>query len=156
MKFYDAHSGRLSSTLGAETDAAVSCGRFSHDGRFLALGAIDGHVRLIETPTHHLTVVLVGHVDTVSALDFSPDGRTLATGGWDATVRLWDVASQREVAVLDGHRGRVHAIAFSPDGSLLASGGEIDDSPEQGLGELFLWPTAARGKASGESRKVEK
>jgi hypothetical protein len=36
----------------------------------------------------------------------------------------------------------VHAVAFSPDGNLLASGGEIDDRPNRGLGELFVWRTA--------------
>jgi eukaryotic-like serine/threonine-protein kinase len=144
VKLYDPLTGRLRFVIGVGTDAAVSCGRFSPDGRLLAVGVVDGRVRLIDMASHALSAALVGHVDTVSAMDFTPDGRTLATGGCDATVRLWDVASKREVAVLNGHLGRVHAVAFSPDGTVLASGGEIDMSTELGLGELFLWRSASR------------
>jgi WD40 repeat protein len=146
VKLCDPLTGRLRFSIGVRTDAAVSCGRFSPDGRILAVGAVDGRVRLIDTASHASSAALVGHVDAVSAMDFTPDGRTLATGGRDATVRLWDIVSKREVAVLEGHLGRVHAVAFSPDGSVLASGGEIDVSTELGLGELFLWRSASRDK----------
>jgi eukaryotic-like serine/threonine-protein kinase len=144
LKLYDPRTGRLRTAIGIATAPVIDCGRFSPDGRVLALGTIDGIVRLVDMTNRRLATTLVGHGDAVVSLDFTPDGRTLATGSWDATVRLWDVASKREVAVLEGHRGRVHAVSFSPDGTVLASGGEIDDSPEQGLGELFLWRTAAR------------
>jgi WD40 repeat protein len=142
LKLYDPRTGRLRSVIGTAKSPAIDCGRFSPDGRVLALGTIDGTVRLVDMTNRRLATTLVGHGDAVVSLDFTPDGRTLASGSWDATVRLWDVASKREVAVLEGHRGRVHAVSFSPDGTVLASGGEIDDSPEQGLGELFLWRTA--------------
>jgi WD40 repeat protein len=152
---YDPQTGQIRAALGAETDPAIACGRFSPDGRLLALGAIDGHVQFINLASRSLASTLVGHADAVISLDFTPDGRTLATWSWDATVRLWDVASQREMAVLDGHRGRVQTVAFSPDGALFASGGEIDDSSEQGLGELFLWRTAYQGKAGDRSMMGE-
>jgi eukaryotic-like serine/threonine-protein kinase len=147
LTLYDPLTGQIRTELGAETAPAIACGRFSPDGRALAIGAIDGHVQFIDMASRSLESTLVGHADAVVSMDFTPDGRTLATGSWDATVRLWDVASKREIAVLDGHRGRVQTVAFSPDGTLLASGGEIDDSSEQGLGELFLWRTAFQGKA---------
>jgi WD40 repeat protein len=150
LKLCDARSGDLLAAIGSPSASDIRCGHFSPDGNLLAIGTVDGSVRLIEMSTRSVIATLVGHGDTVPSLDFSPDGRTLATGSWDTTVRLWDVASKREVAVLEGHRGRVHAVAFSPDATVLASGGEIDDSPEQGLGELFLWRTGRGGMKDEE------
>jgi WD40 repeat protein len=153
IKLLDSVSGRIRIAIGETGGPAICCGQFSPDGRLLALGAVDGNVRFIDTVTGRVQAILVGHVDAVVALDFSPDGRTLATGSWDTKVRLWDVITRREVAVLDGHRGRVLSVAFSPNGTVLASGGEIDDNPEPGQGELFLWRTADAGKLEGTSLK---
>jgi WD40 repeat protein len=139
IRFYDPRTGKRMFSVGKENDPSVLCGKFSPNGRALAVGTLDGKVKCVDLASRSVTATLVGHVDAVSSLAFSPDGRTLATGSWDSTIRLWNVASLREVGVLEGHRGRVHAVAFSPDGRVLASGGEIDDSREQGLGELFFW-----------------
>jgi WD40 repeat protein len=157
IKLYDPRTAAFIAAIGTEGALDICCGRFSPDGRVLAIGTAGGSVRFVDVASRRLGTTLVGHGDAVVSLDFSRDGRTLATGSWDTTVRLWDVTSNREVAVLEGHRGRVHAVAFSPDGTVLASGGEIDDSPEQGLGELFLWRTArgsqhAARAAGSESR----
>src|SRR5262249_19682261 len=128
---------------------------YSPDGKWLALGGSDNHIRLLDTNGKEVRR-LAGHqprtfrpardlkgafdllVDSVgkghvTCIAFSPDGKTLASGGWDEAVRLGDVQSGQERRRLDGHsRGMIGAVAFSPDGKYLASRGGLD-------GTLILW-----------------
>jgi WD40 repeat protein len=132
---WDAQTGVLRTTVGAETDSPVLCGVFAPGKDILALGSKDGQVRLWHRRSGEVKRLPGGHQNRVSCLGFSPDGRTLASAGWDHTVRLWNLTVGREVAALEGHRGRINAVAFSPDGQTLVSGGEIDGE----RGEVLLW-----------------
>jgi WD40 repeat protein len=95
---------------------------FAPDGKSLAVGAGDDHVRLWDVPSGK--ELHPGKLkDTwVYAVAFSRDGRTLASGSGFKTIRLWSVATGAEIRQLQGHNGAVKAVAFSPDGTLLASG----------------------------------
>jgi WD40 repeat protein len=117
---------------------------FSPDGKTLAVGAIDGIVRLLDPATGEVQRELKGHTSwiVIRGVVFSPDGKTLATGSIDGTVRLWDVASGSELAKLEGHRFQIIAISFSPDGKRL-----ISASDEEGL--FLIWDVAAKSIADG-------
>jgi WD40 repeat protein len=84
------------------------------DGTRLALGGMDGTVRLFDLATHQ-TRVLGSHEAGVKSLRFSPDGRFLASGSTDRTARLWDLATG-EVRVLRGAQDRVNHLVFTRDG----------------------------------------
>jgi WD40 repeat protein len=128
---------------------------YSPNGKLLASGGADNHIRLFDVATGKVVRQLTGHlartfsaqdnprsafpllVDSVgpghvTTLAFSPDGQTLASGGWDDTVRLWNVATGKERRRVTAHLGMVAAVAFSPNGKLLASRGGLD-------GTLRLW-----------------
>ncbi|WFB05745.1 serine/threonine protein kinase [Streptomyces sp. LX-29] len=94
---------------------------FSPDGQILALGQLDGTVRLWNAATRQEVVTLKGHKGTVNALAFHPSGRTLAGAGRDGTVRLWDTASGKSTATFTCPNS-LEAVAFSPDGKMLAAG----------------------------------
>jgi WD40 repeat protein len=105
---------------------------FSPDGTLLAVGVIDGTVRLYGTNLGELANVLTyGGETDIHDIAFSPDGNYLASGGRVFAVILWNVASGevvRTFSVWDG----VGNIAFSPDGTILAAAGGGDK-------EILLW-----------------
>jgi WD40 repeat protein len=68
-------------------------------------------------------VTLVGHADTVTAVDFSPDRRHLASGSADGTAKVWELATRLELASFPGHGGGVVGVALAPGARRLAAVG---------------------------------
>ncbi|MCB9742442.1 MAG: protein kinase [Alphaproteobacteria bacterium] len=64
----------------------------SPDGRWMALGHLDGTVTLWSLGQRRLVAVLRGHGARVVSLHFSEDGRWLVTGSWDGDARVWALA----------------------------------------------------------------
>jgi WD40 repeat protein len=107
---------------------------FSHDSRFLVVGAADGVLRVLRIDDgQRMSVVWTipkAYSQAVYTAKFSADGHLLAIGNGDDDVVLFDMtdpAHPRQVSVAQGHTQQVNTIAFSPDGTELASG-SADDS----------------------------
>ena len=100
----------------------VSAIALSPDGRTLALGGLDGLVRLIGTetgaPLGSTSDEGGGHIDSLA---FAPDGRSLAVGHQEGQIALWGLHDLRPFTHLPGHRGSVVALTFDPTGARLAS-----------------------------------
>jgi WD40 repeat protein len=98
-------------------------GRFSPDGRLIAVGLKERGIALWDART--LTPVGVPLLDTdgeVKTLAFSPDGRTLAAVT-ETLLTLWDVGSRSRLhePIFVGNPSIVLAVGFSPDGASLAT-----------------------------------
>lgn len=75
------------------SDVAVS-----PDGRWVAVGLIDGTVAVWSADDGTIVATLRGHDARIGGLDF--DGSDwLATAGWDGDVRVWSLADLRAPAV---------------------------------------------------------
>ncbi len=99
----------------------------SPDGKYVALGNLDGTIYVweVSTATKVISMVhesIVGY-GIVTSVAFSPDGRYIASGSYDGTARVWEIASGKEVARMT-HDSVVTSVAFSPDGRYVASGSE--------------------------------
>ena len=129
------------------------------DGKRVAVGTIDGRVRLVD-PTSGTAVGLPLDVPKAAVwqVAFSPDGRLLAVavdpnGSGDGfylqqrqgEVQLWDVASRSRIGrpIVPG-AGSVLAVAFNRAGTLLATGSS---------GRLDLWDVATQAH-HGKPMKV--
>jgi WD40 repeat protein len=113
---------------------------FDQDGARLAVGTLDGAIRLFDVETREQIggPLTGGHLkDGIQDVAFQPDGNLLASAGWDNTVRLWDLDTRQTVgAPLAEHTDRPVTLSFSPDGTRLASAG-WDGTP-------LVWTVADR------------
>lgn len=124
----------LSGATFTEANVSACCLAYSPDGQTVAIGCVNGAVKLWQTGRTFGNQLLEcqGHTNLVGTVAFSPDGTLLASGSMDGTVRLWELQSGTCLANLSPGAGAgagsgspvVRAVAFSPDGKLLASAGD--------------------------------
>lgn len=93
---------------------------YSRDG-WLALGGLDGTVKVWDPLERESLVTLPAHRLQVRALAFSDDGRLLATAGEEGTVRVWDWEARQEVAAFEDDQ-IAETLAFAPRADQLAVG----------------------------------
>ncbi|WHZ18824.1 MAG: hypothetical protein OJF55_000973 [Rhodanobacteraceae bacterium] len=68
--------------------------RFSHDGRHIALGSVDGAVRLVDAANGHADEFKTVPGGRLQWLEFSADDRTLAAIDENGQLWTWDVATR--------------------------------------------------------------
>jgi len=71
----------------------VRAWQFSHDGRRIALGSVDGTVRLVDSATGHTRQLTSAPAGRVQAVKFSNDDRTLAALDENGQFWSWDTGT---------------------------------------------------------------
>ncbi len=121
LTMFDVESGKELS--GLQERHPIVAAEFSHDGRSILTGDIDGAVGLWEVASGKLVRSFEGHHSgSVWAVAFSPDDKLAISGSDDSTVKLWDVGTGKLVRTYCGHSDTVHSVAFGPDGRTALSG----------------------------------
>lgn len=124
------------------------------DGKFVAVGAADGSLILLEPtgPSPRETANISGHLAGVSGVAFDPNGLRLATCGGDGLVRIWNVNDAGGLSPLMKFEGQVKpgtasgyspvtSVTFSPDGRFLASCGADQI--------VHVWDVQTKGETRG-------
>jgi WD40 repeat protein len=120
----------------------VRAWRFSRDGRWLALGSVDGTVRVVSVADGHAVDLPSGPAERVLRVEFSDDGRTLAAIDENGELWSWDVAT---------HAPRAAPLHFAPNDGVTAMlrfagdtvfGGGNSDSGNAGIAYATLAPRA--------------
>lgn len=120
----------------------VRAWRFSHDGRWIALGSVDGAVRLVDSATGHALSLATVPTARVQWLEFSADDRTLAALDENGQVWSWDVATgTSRSAPLQLLHGGIFVARIRYNGDMLFGGGLHMTDAE--LGYVTLTPRAA-------------
>jgi prolactin regulatory element-binding protein len=74
--------------------------RISPNGRFMATGGLDGHVRVWNFPRMTPLVDIVAHKKEIDDIDFSPDNKHLLSVAKDGTAIVWSTNTGKEVMKL--------------------------------------------------------
>jgi WD40 repeat protein len=93
----------------------------SSDGRWLAVGQDNGHVKVFDLSSGQIAKTLVGHAGPVTGVSFTKDGGQLATASQDKTVRIWNIADGAEVAKLETPAPVTAATFVSDDKQVAAA-----------------------------------
>lgn len=93
---------------------------YPRDG-WLALGGLDGSVKIWDPLERRSLVTLAAHRLQVRALAFSDDGRLLATAGEEGVMRVWEWETRTELAAFEDDQ-IADELCFAPDSSQLAAG----------------------------------
>ena len=103
----------------------------SRDGRTLAVGGLEGTLRLQDLRSGDFRTMSGRHSAPVSDIAFTPDGRRVITAGDDGSVIVWDVGAGAATETFTGHGGPALALAVSDDGTMVYSAGAD--------GSVFIW-----------------
>lgn len=124
IRIWDAESGKLLSTLSANTSAIKKLGYFADGKTLFSIGA-DRALRLWDLESRRQRRSFWWFWSNLSDAACSPDGRRMAVadaGGW---VYLWDTQRGQVLGQIAAHPGRgVRSVVFSPDGTRIATGGK--------------------------------
>lgn len=119
---WDSTTGELIHRVTGHT-GHVAALEFSHDGKWLVSGGIDGAIMLWDANTLELVTQIDAHSAPIMDIVYSPDESYIASAAQDGLIRLWTLPDLTRTHTLKGHTGSALCLSFHPDGDRLASGG---------------------------------
>ncbi len=94
---------------------------FSADGKWLAIGADSGIVKIWNIQSGEQSQTITGHNQQVWALAFSPDSRFLASADRSGQLNVWDIESGEVQWSVNSDDIPIWSVAFINDGKQLVT-----------------------------------
>lgn len=136
--FWSCETGHCQRLITDLHQTGIRSAAFSPDGCFLAVGCVDGVVRLWSVVSGRCEHLLEGHTGLIASVAFSPQTERIASGSLDGTLRVWTVETGACEMTVGGKPGPgesaaglagdppdppgVSAVTFAGDGAQLAMG----------------------------------
>ncbi|MBS0430898.1 MAG: protein kinase [Proteobacteria bacterium] len=131
IALYDVPSLKPRWQLSLPQTSLVRAWQFSHDGRLIALGSVDGAVRLVDAANGQARQFTTAPAARVQSVEFGADDRTLAAIDENGQFWTWDVATgAARSAPLDLLRGGISIAQIRYNGDMLFGGGVHDSDAE--------------------------
>ena len=112
IKLWDVATGHwMKSFTNVHSDAVFGLD-FSPDGKYLASGAADKFVKVVELATAKVVRQFEGHTHHVLGVSWNRNERTLASAGADNVVKIWDFVNGEKKKNIAGFDKEVTAISF--------------------------------------------
>jgi WD40 repeat protein/tRNA A-37 threonylcarbamoyl transferase component Bud32 len=134
LAFWDLTTQSRVNKLPAAAPSAIIV-QFSHDGKKLAIGYLDGKVRLWDYETERLLAEFTDQHERIWSVAFSPDDAWLVAAGAEGLVAFHNLRTGRDLSSIRTSRW-TPGLAFTSDGKTLAS--------TEGDGTVRLWNLATR------------
>ena len=101
----------------------VSALAYGPGGQTLAVGLLDGSIRILAGTGRRVVATLSGPGARVADLDYSPDGRKLVAASHDGNVYLWNTSDwEHSPVVFSDNNGFVLSVCFSGNSRYFYSG----------------------------------
>jgi WD40 repeat protein len=104
--------------IGPHTDTVRQFFRFSPDGYTLAVGNLDGTVKLWDWKTKRLLDTRSAGLRPIAAVTYSNDGQKLAAASHHVFA-VWEGKPKQECKRFESHCTGISDLAFTPDDALL-------------------------------------
>jgi WD repeat-containing protein 61 len=105
--------------------------------KHLAVGLSDHSIKILDLANDFQPIAnLVGHTNSVFALNYSPDEQILASGSRDVNLKFWDSSNYGLIESIVAHMYAINYLSFNEDGNLLVTC-SMDKS-------MKIWDTAER------------
>ncbi len=104
--------GKLARELKTVHSDAVLSLDYSAAGQYLASGAADKFVRVIDVVSGKVVKSFEGHTHHVLGVSWKREGRTLASAGADNVVKIWDFITGERKKTIEGFAKEVTGIRF--------------------------------------------
>ncbi len=140
---------RIDTATGERHDPATDPGKFmarsesahdqfmclSHDGKMLAMFAMDGYVRIADTQSMTIMDEIPLSARIRMFIGFTDDDNYLVLQGDDGKLRIWDIAGKKYMSLTDTGTTINRLVCDYEDGLMAVMGG----------GELYLFETEGYG-----------
>ena len=93
---------------------------FSPEGKRIAVGTNEGHLRIFDTLTGRKLLELAGHSSEIRTVAYRPDGLQIISGSNDSTTRIWDAKTGMEISKIV-HFKKGEILAITPEGFFTVS-----------------------------------
>jgi len=104
--------------------SGYSCGAFSPNGHYLALGRDNSQIQLIDATQVREIRAFEGKAAEITCLEKTSRGDLLAIGRSDGRVQIWDMGSGRIISTMQADSKNVKALCFDKSAKTLYTGGE--------------------------------
>jgi WD40 repeat protein/serine/threonine protein kinase len=122
LRLWDATSGKLAATLGAEWRSGIAAVSFSPDGARIAAASATGEIKMWNALTYGGGILRRAGPE-VDRIAISPGGGQLALhNAKTQSLEVWDTRQRNSTWTAHGMDAQVTALAFSPDSNRLATG----------------------------------
>ncbi|MFZ9689276.1 MAG: c-type cytochrome domain-containing protein [Phycisphaerales bacterium] len=138
VRVWDASTGELVASVGAEVDEVLACDVDLPRDR-VAIGGPSRIVKVHRAGDGGLVHRIVKHTDWVTAVAYSPDGVLLATADRGGGLHVWEGESGAPYMSLGGHPAAIRGLDWSPDGNVVVTCGED--------GRVRMWELSSGGMA---------
>jgi WD40 repeat protein/serine/threonine protein kinase len=135
LAFWDLPSMKRINKLAEAAPLAVIV-RFSHNGRVVAIGYLDGVVRLWDYATERLLAEFKDQKSRIWSVEFSSTDAWLVAGGDDGAVVFYDVHARKSFRPVTQTSTWILGLCFTPDGKTLVSA--------EGDGTMKFWQVGTR------------
>lgn len=120
---WERNGKRLEARRLMQTDERALCCCLTSDGRFAALGCVDGSIHVVNVASGRSVACFSADGGAVRTVCFAPDGRSLLAAADDGSLCRFDAFSGTALQRYVGHVSTVRCLQFDQSGSRFVSAG---------------------------------